>query len=253
MGCANPLFLVGPPHERFCSGARRTEVRWILGLRRRADPPRRRTHRGDQEAGQRRRRGGLGDGRHHRRPARPGQAGLSGAAAAGNGHAADRRRADLQRAGRDGHRLAGRAGPVVHRVAGRRDHHRHPRQRQDHRRHARPAAVGARRGPDRARRRLPGRQPGQQGRHHARPRRVGHHRRRTGRGAERRRLRDLHRRRRHLHRRPAHRAQRPAAGHRVVRGDARARRVRRQGADAALRGICPPLQRSGTRPVVVFR
>ena len=71
-----------------------------------------------------------------------------------------------------------------------------PRQREDHRRHAGPAAVGARRGPDRAGRRLPGRQPGQQGRHHARPRRVGHHGRRAGRGAGRRRVRDLHRRRR---------------------------------------------------------
>ena len=73
---------------------------------------------------------------------------------------------------------------------------------------------GARRGPDRPGRRLPGRQPGQQGRHDARPRRLGHHRRRAGRRAEGRRLRDLHRRRRHLHRRPAHRAQRPAARHR---------------------------------------
>ena len=206
---------MNPARERFDSGARRAEIRRILGIRCRADPPRRRTHRRNQEAGQRRRRRRLGDGRHHRRPARPGQAGVPGAAAARDGHAADRGRADLERAGRDGHRLAGRAGPLVHRVAGRRHHHRHARQRQDHRRHAEPAAVGARRGPDRAGRRLPGRQPGQQGRHHARPRRVGHHRRRAGRGAERRRLRDLHRRRRHLHRRPAHRAQRAAAGHRL--------------------------------------
>ena len=140
----------------------------------------------------------------------------------------------------------------VHRVAGRRDHHRHPRQRQDHRRHPRPAAAGARRGLDRAGRRLPGRQPGQQGRHHARPRRVGHHRRRAGRRAEGRRLRDLHRCRRDLHRRPADRAQRPAAGHRHLRGDARDGRMRGQGADAALCGIRPPLRRSDSCPVVVL-
>ena len=43
------------------------------------------------------------------------------------------------------------------------------------------------------------------------PRRLGHHRGRHRRRAERRRVRDLHRRRRRLHRRPAHRAQRAAA------------------------------------------
>ena len=104
--------------------------------------------------------------------------------------------------------------PVVHRLAGRRHHHRHPRQREDHRRHAGPAAGRARRRRHRAGRRLPGRQPGQQGRHHAGPRRLGHHGGRAGRGAERRRLRDLHRRGRHLQRRPADRAQRAQARHR---------------------------------------
>ena len=83
------------------------------------------------------------------------------------------------------------------------------RQGADHRRHARPDPTGARRGPHRDRRRVPGRQPGHQGHHHARPRRLGHHRRRAGRRARRRRLRDLHRRRRRLHRRPADRAERP--------------------------------------------
>ena len=147
----------------------------------------------------------------------------------------------------------GRAGAVVHRLAGRRHHHRHARQRQDHRRHPGAAAVRARRGPDRAGRRLPGRQPGHPGRHHAGPRRLGHHRGRAGRRAERRRLRDLHRRGRHLQRRPADRPQRPPAGHRHLRGDARDGGLRRQGADAALRGIRPPLQHSGARPLVVLR
>ena len=66
------------------------------------------------------------------------------------------------------------------------------------------------RGPHRDRRRLPGRQPGHQGHHHPRPRRLGHHRRGPGRRARRRRLRDLHRRRRRLHRRPADRRRAPA-------------------------------------------
>ena len=68
---------------------------------------------------------------------------------------------------------------------------------------------------------LPGRQPGQQGRHHAGPRRLGHHRGRAGGRPGRRRLRDLHRCRRCVHRRPADRAQRAPAGHRQLRGDAR--------------------------------
>ena len=53
----------------------------------------------------------------------------------------------------------------------------------------------ARRGRDRARRRLPGRVDGE-GRHDARPRRLGHDRRRARRRRRRRGLRDLHRRRR---------------------------------------------------------
>ena len=54
-------------------------------------------------------------------------------------------------------------------------------------------------------------EPGHQGHHHARPRRLGHDRRRARRRAGRRGLRDLHRRRRGLHRRPAHRARPPAS------------------------------------------
>ena len=80
-----------------------------------------------------------------------------------------------------------------------------------HRRDARPHPGRARRGRDRDRRRLPGRQPGHQGHHHPRPWRLRHHGRRARRRARRRRLRDLHRRRRRLHRRPAHRARAPGS------------------------------------------
>ena len=74
-----------------------------------------------------------------------------------------------------------------------------------------PHPHGARRGRHRDRRRLPGRLAGHQGHHHARPRRLGHDRRRARGGARRRRVRDLHRRRRRLHRRPAHRPDGPPA------------------------------------------
>ena len=56
---------------------------------------------------------------------------------------------------------------------------------------------------------------------HARPRRLGHHRRRPRRPPRSRPLRDLHRRRGHLHRRPARRARRPPAARHRLRGDAR--------------------------------
>ena len=67
-------------------------------------------------------------------------------------------------------------------------------------------------GRGRDRRRLPGRLPGHQGHHHARPRRHRHHRGRAGRRARRGRLRDLHRRRRGVLGRPADRAAGPPAG-----------------------------------------
>ena len=194
-------------------GPRRAEVRRLVRRRRRGHQARRRAHR--------------------RRPSRPATTSSSSSprwatpptscstwpsrsrplpAGARAGHAAHRRRADLDGAARDGHRATSahearsftgsQAGVITDsaptasakiidvtpgRIAGR-----------------------ARRGRDRDRRRLPGRQPGHQGHHHAGPRRLGHHRRRAGRRARRRRLRDLHRRRRRLHRRPAHRAQRAA-------------------------------------------
>ena len=147
----------------------------------------------------------------------------------------------------------GAAGAVVHRIAGRRHHRLRPRQGPDHRRHPRPDPGRAGQGAHRAGRRLPGRQPGHQGHHHAGSRRLGHHRRRAGRGAARRRLRDLHGRRRRLHRRPADRVRRRQAGHHHLRGDARDGGVRREGADAALRRVRPPVRRPGARPVLVQR
>ena len=109
----------------------------------------------------------------------------------------------------------------------------------------------ARRRRDRDRRRLPGRSPGHQGHHHARPRRLRHHGGRAGRGARRRGLRDLHRRRRRLHRRPADRADRPADPADLLRGDAGDGGVRREGPAPALRGVRPPLRHADPRPVVV--
>ena len=73
---------------------------------------------------------------------------------------------------------------LVHRQPGRRHHRQRPRQGQDHRRHPGPHHRGARRGRTSSIvAGLPGRQPGHQGDHHARPRRHRHHRRRAGRGA----------------------------------------------------------------------
>ena len=93
-----------------------------------------------------------------------------------------------------------------------------------------------------------------QGRHHARPRRIGHHRGRPGRRAERRRVRDLHRRRRHLHDRPAHRPARAQGLDRISYDEMlELASLRRQGPDAALRGIRPSLRRSDSRSVVVHR
>ena len=132
----------------------------------------------------------------------------------------------------------------LHRLAGRR-HHRPPAHGKARIIDVTPGRIRerARRGRDRDRRRLPGRQPGHQGHHHARPRRLRHHRRRARRGAAGRRLRDLHRRRRRLHRRPADRPERPpldtisyeemlemaASGAKVLH--------------AALRRVRPPLRR----------
>ena len=61
--------------RRTTRGARRAEVRRLVGRRRRADQAGGRADRRYPPRGQRRRRGGVRDGRHHRRAARPRPAG----------------------------------------------------------------------------------------------------------------------------------------------------------------------------------
>ena len=104
---------------------------------------------------------------------------------------------------------------------------------------------------DRDRRRLPGRLPGHQGHHHARPRRLRHHRGRARGGARRRGVRDLLRRRRRLHRRPADRPDRPQARPRLHRGDAGDGRLRRQDPAPALRRVRPPLRHARPRALLL--
>ena len=89
-------------------------------------------------------------------------------------------------------------------------------------------------------------------RHHdARPRRLRHDRRRARRRARRRRLRDLHGCRRRLHRRPARRAEGPQDRPHHERGDARARRRRREGAVHPRGGIRPSSRGDAARALVV--
>ena len=107
---------------------------------------------------------------------------------------------------------------------------------------------GAVRGPDRAGGRLPGRLD-QPRRHHPGPRRIGHHRRRGGRGDRRRGVRDLHRRGRRVQRRPADRPRRAQAARGQLRGDARDGRLRRQGAAAALGRVRPHARGAHPLPV----
>ena len=110
-------------------------------------------------------------------------------------HARLDRRADLERALRDGDPRPRPRGRLVHRLAGRDRHRREPHEGED-RRGARAADPRrARGGQDRPRRRLPGRVDVDARRDDARPRRLRHDRRRARRRARRRRVRDLHRRR----------------------------------------------------------
>ena len=129
--------------------------------------------------------------------------------------------------------------------AGHRHRHR-PRQGQDPRGQGRPDPRGARRGRGRGRRRVPGRLD-RQGHHHARSRRLRHHRGRAGRGARRRGVRDLHRRLGRVHRRPADRARSPQARARLVRRDARDGGHRRPCARAALGRVRAQLRRARPR------
>ena len=137
------------------------------------------------------------------------------------------------RSRRDGDPRPRPGGGLADRLAGRHPHRRRPHEGQDPRDQRRSGQGRARRGQDRARRRLPGLLARHDGDHDARPRRHGRDRRRARRRA-RRRLRDLLGRARRLHRRSSHRAERAEAADGLVRGDARDVRVRREGADAAL-------------------
>ena len=128
---------------------------WALSCRSTAAPPsptprhqaRRPPDRRGQEGRPRRRRRRLRHGRHHRRAARPRRAGQPAAAGPRARHAAHRRRADLDGAGGDGDLRPRLHRPLVHRLAGRRDHRLGARQGQDHRRHPGPDLAGARRRP----------------------------------------------------------------------------------------------------------
>ena len=100
-----------------------------------------------------------------------------------DGHAALDRRADLLRALRDGDPRHGPRGDLADRLAGRDRHRLLPHQGADHRRPRRSHPRGARRGPDRARRRLPGRLDREPRRDHARAGRIRHHRGRARRRA----------------------------------------------------------------------
>ena len=201
--------------ERIRSGHCRAEVRRLVALRRRrassawpgASPtPRRPATRSSSR---------LRDGRQHRRAARPRRTQVSPLPPA--------RELDMLLTAGERISMAlvamaisdlGFDGPVVHRLAGRRDHRRR-RTARPRSSTSRPAGSGSAidEGAHRDRGRLPGRQPADQGDHHPRPRRHRHHRGRAGGRARGRRLRDLHRRRRRLHRRPADRPGRAQARH----------------------------------------
>ena len=149
-------------------------------------------------------------------------------------HAHLDRRADLERALRDGDPRPRPRGGLVHRVAGRHRHRRVAHQGEDRRgsRRADPRRAGG--GQDRARRRLPGRVDRDARRDDARPRRLRHDRGRAGGRTRRRRLRDLHRRARRVHGRSADRARRAEARLGDLRGDARDVGLGREGDGSAL-------------------
>ena len=208
------------------------EIRRLQRRGRHADPAGRRSRDADAARRPGRRRGRVGDGRHHRRAARARQAGVAEPRPPRAGHAADRRRADLDGAAVDGDSRTGRRRDQLHRQPVRHHHQRSPRRRPHHRGPAVPRPGRARARQDRRHRRLSGRLLPARG-HHARARRQRHHRRRDGGGAGRRVLRDLLRRRRRLHGRSAGRAGGAPHRHAVVRRDAGARRIGRQGPECA--------------------
>ena len=201
-----------------CRGPARPEVRRHLRRRPRPHPRRRRAHRAHPARRQRRRGRGLGDGQDHRRPrcASPTRSSSDPAGremdmllTAGERismallcMALDRPR--RRRRCRSPGRQAGIVTDTAHGKA------KILEVKGDRIREALAAGKVARR------RRLPGRVAPSSDDHHARPRRLRHHRGRARRRARRRRLRDLHRRRRRVHRRPAHRARGPQARARLA-------------------------------------
>ena len=233
------------------SGADRAEVRRLVGRRRRADQARGRTDR-RRTQGRRRRGGGrVGDGRHHRRTARPRPPGQPAAARARAGHAAHRGRADLDGAAGDGDPQPGlearsytgsQAGVITTSSHGRaRIIDVTPGRLKAALDEGAVAIVAGFQGVAQDTKDITTLGRG----------RLRHHGGRPGRRAEGGRLRDLHRRGRRLHRRPADRAQRPADHQDHLRGDARARRLRRQGAAPAQRRVRPAGRPADPRPLVV--
>ena len=162
------------------------------------------------------------------------------------------RRARVLRAVRHGHQRPRPPRHLADRVAGR-DRDRHLAHQGAHPRRARRSHLRrARRGLDRPRRRLSGREHGPR-RDDARPRRLGHHRRRPGRRRRRRGVRDLHRRPRRLLGRSADRAQRAQAAGPVLRGDARDGGLGRRGAAAALGRVRAQPRRAHPLPIELRR
>ena len=148
----SPGFCLCSPHGCHCPEVRRQQRR-----RRPEAPARRRARDAHPRAGPRRRRGRLGDGRHHRRSARHGEAGLRQPRSPRARHAALRRRAHLDGAALDGDPRAGRRRHQLHRQPVRHHHQRPPRRRAHHRGAPVPRAGRARARQDRRHRRLPGR------------------------------------------------------------------------------------------------
>ena len=163
------------------------EVRRHLRGRRRAHQARGGAHRAQRRSGQPRGGGAVGARQAHRRARRHGPRGLRSPAPARDGHAALDRGAHLVRPGRDGDQRPRPRGDLADRVPGRDRHGLRAYQGAHPRGQGPPHPGCARRRKDRARGRLPGGLPGLARRDHARPRRVGHHRRRARRRARRRR------------------------------------------------------------------
>ena len=215
---------------------RGAEIRRDLGRRHRPHPGCRGPDRPRARAGPGRGRRRLGHGRDHGRPPRQGLGHHARPRAARARHAPHGRRAHRDVPPRDRRQRPRLPGRLVHRLPGR-DHHRYAARQGPHRRDPPHADQGV---PRRRQRRDPGRVPGpvDRVRHHdARARGLGHDRGRDGGRPRGGRVRDLHRRRRRLHRRPPDPSRGPQDRPDLLRGDARARRRRREGPPAAVRGV----------------